>query len=118
MGPFNGEEPLTILRTATENLIVLFRLPSGQEHLPAQPFARFRTWERRYTGGNMPKARPSKEFVAFDGLMGKLLTVDKTTVQAKVDAHRAEAAKNPRKRGPKPKVKPSASGESASPDAT
>jgi hypothetical protein len=57
----------------------------------------------------MPKARPSAEYTAFDALMGKLLSVDKTTLQRRVDAHKAEAAQNPRKRGPKPKVKPSAS---------
>ena len=55
----------------------------------------------------MPKARPSREYTAFDALMGKLLTVDKDTVQRRIDAHKAEAALNPRKRGPKPKtVKP------------
>ena len=66
----------------------------------------------------MPKARPSKEYTAFDALMGKLLTVDKATVQQRIDAHKAESAQNPRKRGPKPKVKSSDSGESASHDAT
>jgi hypothetical protein len=55
----------------------------------------------------MSKARPSKEFAAFDLLMGKLLTVDKDTVQRRIEAHKAESALNPRKRGPKPKaVKP------------
>jgi hypothetical protein len=65
----------------------------------------------------MPKARPSKEYTAFDTLMGKLLTVDKATVQQRIDAHKAEAEQNPRKRGPKPKgVTPSTS--DASHDAT
>jgi hypothetical protein len=42
--------------------------------------------------------------------MGKLITVSKTDLQARLDAHKAEAAQNPRKRGPKPKgVTPSAS---------
>jgi hypothetical protein len=65
----------------------------------------------------MPKARPSKEFVAFDGLVGKLLTVPKAALKEKIDAHKAESAQNPRKRGPKPKgVTPSTS--DASHDAT
>ena len=65
----------------------------------------------------MPKVPRSKEYTAFDALMGKLLAVDKDTVQRRIEAHKAEAAQNPRKRGPKPKVKPSASG-TASRDAT
>ncbi len=65
----------------------------------------------------MPKARPSKEFKAFDTLVGKLLTVPKEALKERMDEHKAQSAQNPRKRGPKPKVNPSASG-SASPDAT
>lgn len=58
-------------------------------------------------------SKPSQEFRAFDALVGNLITVSKTDLQAKVDAHKAEAAQNPRKRGPKPKgVTPSASGAS------
>lgn len=65
----------------------------------------------------MPKARPSKEYTAFDALVGQLLKVPKSAVQEKIDQHKAESAENPRKRGPKPKgVTPSTS--DASPDAT
>jgi len=52
----------------------------------------------------MAKARPSKEFKAFDTLMGKLLTVPKTALQERIDQHKAQAAQNPNKRGPKPKA--------------
>jgi hypothetical protein len=50
--------------------------------------------------------KPSKEFQEFDSLMGKLLTVPKSTIDERVAAHKRKAALNPRKRGPKPKVKP------------
>jgi hypothetical protein len=50
--------------------------------------------------------RPSKEFQAFDSLMGKLLTVPKSTIHARHAEHKKRAALNPKKRGPKPKVKP------------
>ena len=49
-------------------------------------------------------ARPSKEFQAFDSLMGKLLTVAKSTIDARIAEHKARAADNPKKRGPKPKA--------------
>lgn len=60
-------------------------------------------------------ARPTKEYAAFRDLTDKLLTVPKTELDRRVARHRAEAAKNPHKRGPKPKVTPSAS--DADPDA-
>ena len=50
----------------------------------------------------MPK-RP-KAYVEFDRLMGQLLTVPKAELDARVQAHKEQAAQNPRKRGPKPKV--------------
>ena len=53
----------------------------------------------------MPK-RTSKEHDAFDALMGRLLTVPKSTIDERHAAHKKRAALNPRKRGPKPKVKP------------
>ena len=56
----------------------------------------------------MPKARPSKEYKAFTTLVDQLLTVPKAELDARVRAHKAKAALNPNKRGPKPKVKPSA----------
>jgi hypothetical protein len=48
----------------------------------------------------------SKEFDAFDALMGKLLTVPKATIDARHAEHKKRSALNPRKRGPKPKVRP------------
>jgi hypothetical protein len=55
----------------------------------------------------MPKARPSKEYAAFTKVMGQLLTVSKADLDERVRAHKAKAALNPNKRGPKPKVKTS-----------
>lgn len=57
--------------------------------------------------------RPSKEYQAFVNLTDKLLSVPRAEIQKRVAQHRQQAAQNPRKRGPKPKVKPSVS----SPDA-
>lgn len=48
--------------------------------------------------------RSSKEFHAFDSLLGKLLTVPKSTIHARHAAHKKKAALDPNKRGPKPKV--------------
>lgn len=50
--------------------------------------------------------KPSKEFQAFDSLMGKLLAVPKSTIHERHAEHKKRAALNPKKRGPKPKVKP------------
>jgi len=49
----------------------------------------------------MPKR--SKEYVAFDRTMRQLLTVPKSELDARVKAHKEQAALNPNKRGPKPK---------------
>ncbi len=57
--------------------------------------------------------KPSKEFQAFDSLMGKLLTVPKSTIHERHAAHKKKAALNPRKRGPKPKIKPPSGGPDA-----
>ena len=48
-------------------------------------------------------AQRSKEYVAFERLTDKLLTVSKTEIDARVRAPKERAALNPRKRGPKPK---------------
>lgn len=61
----------------------------------------------------MPKARPSKEYRAFTTLVDQLLTVPKAELDKRVQAHKEQAALNPRKRGPKPKVKPSADAHDA-----
>jgi hypothetical protein len=54
-------------------------------------------------------ARPSKEYQAFTSTVDQLLTVSKEELDRRVAAYKAEADKNPNKRGPKPKVKASAS---------
>jgi hypothetical protein len=46
---------------------------------------------------------PSKEFKAFTSVVDKLLNVPHAEIQKRVEQHREQAAKNPRKRGPKPK---------------
>ena len=48
--------------------------------------------------------RPTKEFQAFDALTRKLLTVSKSTIDARHAEHKARVADNPKKRGPKPKA--------------
>ena len=58
--------------------------------------------------------KPSEEYTAFDALVGDLLKVSKPELDAKVKAHKERAALNPSKRGPKAKVKPSASVSDAS----
>jgi hypothetical protein len=50
----------------------------------------------------MPK-RTSKEYDRFVNLTDRLLAVSHEEVQKRIAQHREEAAKNPRKRGPKPK---------------
>ena len=51
--------------------------------------------------------RPPKEYSTFDRLTRQLLTVSKADLDARVEAHKERAALNPRKRGPKPRVRPS-----------
>lgn len=58
--------------------------------------------KRRYHGGDM--GRPTKEYQAFTSLMDRLLAVPKTEVDRRQAEYRKVAAKNPRKRGPKPKA--------------
>ena len=48
--------------------------------------------------------RPTKEYQAFTSLMDRLLAVPKTEVDRRQAEYRKVAAKNPRKRGPKPKA--------------
>lgn len=48
--------------------------------------------------------RPSKEFQAFDQTMKRLLAVPRSTLERRMAEYRDTAAKNPRKRGPKPKA--------------
>lgn len=49
-------------------------------------------------------ARPSKEYTAFVKLTDRLLAVPHAELQKRIAQHREEAAKNPNKRGPKPKT--------------
>lgn len=51
----------------------------------------------------MTKANP--EFDAFTRTMDKLLSVSHDELKRRMDAYKRKAAKNPRKRGPKPKAK-------------
>jgi len=50
--------------------------------------------------------RPSKEYQAFRDLTDRLLAVPRAEIQKRIQQHREASAQNPRKRGPKPKVKP------------
>jgi hypothetical protein len=49
-------------------------------------------------------ARPTKEYQAFTALVDRLLTVPKETLDKRIEEYQKQAAKNPRKRGPKPKA--------------
>jgi hypothetical protein len=51
-------------------------------------------------------ARPSQEYQAFTSLVDRLLTVPKDEINRRHTVHKERSAANPRKRGPKPKVKP------------
>jgi hypothetical protein len=51
----------------------------------------------------------SREFKAFDALVGQLLTVSHEEMQRRESEYRKQVDANPRRRGPKRKVKPSAS---------
>jgi hypothetical protein len=51
------------------------------------------------------KASPNPEFAAFDRTMGKLLSVSHAELKRRMEAYKEQVAKNPRKRGPKPKAK-------------
>lgn len=48
--------------------------------------------------------RPTKEYRAFTHLVDRLLAVPRATIVERIVAHREQSAKNPRKRGPKPKA--------------
>ena len=50
----------------------------------------------------MPKT--SKELRAFEALTDRLLAVPKTEIDKRQAEYLKQAAKNPRKRGPKPKA--------------
>ena len=48
--------------------------------------------------------RPTKEYQAFTSLVDKLLGVSKEELNRREAEYRKRVEKNPRKRGPKPKV--------------
>ena len=45
----------------------------------------------------------------FQAGMKKVLAVPNSEIKRRIEEHKTEIAKNPNRRGPKPKVKPSAS---------
>lgn len=51
----------------------------------------------------------SDEFEAFDALVRRVIAVPHSVVKQRIQEHRKQSALNPRKRGPKPKVKSPAS---------
>jgi hypothetical protein len=54
-------------------------------------------------GDNMPK-RTSKEYQNFTKTVDRLLAVPRATLDERLKRYREHAAKNPNKRGPKPKT--------------
>ena len=46
----------------------------------------------------------SKEFEAFTSLVDRVIAIPHSVIQERLEEHRNRAAKNPRKRGPKPKT--------------
>jgi hypothetical protein len=48
--------------------------------------------------------RPSKEYQAFRDLTDRLLAVPRATIEKRIAEEREQAAKSPRKRGPKKKI--------------
>jgi len=55
------------------------------------------------------KWKPNPEFDAFTNTMDRLLAVPRDELQRREKEYRERVAQNPRKRGPKKKLKPSAS---------
>ncbi len=51
----------------------------------------------------MPK-RTSKEYDRFTNIVDRLLSVPRAELQKRLDSYKEKAAKNPNKRGPKPKT--------------
>jgi hypothetical protein len=49
---------------------------------------------------------PNPEYEAFTRTLDKLLSVPHDELKKRMEAYQREAAKNPNRRGPKPKVKP------------
>jgi hypothetical protein len=51
----------------------------------------------------------SREYEDFDALVGRVLSVSHEEIKRREEAYRKRTAQNPRKRGPKPKLKPAPS---------
>ena len=51
----------------------------------------------------MPKRTP-KEYDLFTSLVDRLLTVPRAEIEKRIKEHREQTAKNPHRRGPKPKT--------------
>jgi hypothetical protein len=58
----------------------------------------------------MREKRPNPEFDAFTKLVDRMLLISHTEVLRRETKYQEEAAKNPRRRGPKRKLKPSSVG--------
>jgi hypothetical protein len=54
------------------------------------------------------KQNPNAEFDAFTKLVDRVLSVPRTEIQRREQEYQKQAALNPKRRGPKRKVKPSA----------
>lgn len=52
-----------------------------------------------------PTKTPASEFEAFNQLVDKVLSVPKSEILRREAEYRKKADQNPKKRGPKPKVK-------------
>lgn len=52
------------------------------------------------------KPTPNPELDAFNNFMDRLLAVPHSEIKKRMEQYRKQAAKNPRKRGPKPKRPP------------
>jgi hypothetical protein len=53
--------------------------------------------------------KPNPEFDAFTSLVDRVLSVPRAEIHRREQEYQKEAAQNPKRRGPKRKVKPSAS---------
>jgi hypothetical protein len=63
----------------------------------------------------MDKVKPKPEYeegpqawARFQKAMTAIVQVPHAVIQQRIEEHRRQAAKNPHRRGPKPKIKPSA----------
>jgi hypothetical protein len=56
--------------------------------------------------GVMSKSPPSREYEQFEQLLERLLAVPRAVIEERLRVYRERSAKNPRRRGPKPKKKP------------